>query len=293
MFLRIVQNDPAILLASAIPSKKLAADYREPVLKKNAPAIGIENISAKSTIIIYLDANGGKKILFQRNPDARLPIASLTKFMTAKVALDNYLPYDKVRISKEAVAQEEKLGDLKVGEDLTVKELIYIMLIDSSNDAAWALAEKMGVSEFVQKMNDEAAALGLENTFFVNPSGLDSDAPQGKTGYSSARNLSQLAINILNTRPEILSITTLPQVELYLPSGALHHTLINTNELIGRINRLEGGKTGLTPQAKGCLIIVQKSPDGKGHLIYVLLGSDDRFGEMEKLITWVNTAWQW
>lgn len=220
------------------------------------------------------------QILYQKNIKERLPIASLTKLMTALVILENYDLSLPVKISKKAVEQPENLGQLKVGETLTVKDLLYIMLIESSNDAAYALAEVIGVENFVDIMNWEAANLGLKNTHFANPTGLDD--PEN---YSSAQDLVILTKYLLK-KPLLWEILKLPQYDLYLEDGTLHHQLRNTNQLLGENSEILGGKTGWSPQAQGCFILVLK--EGKQYLINVILGAGDRFGEMKKLIEYVN-----
>jgi len=144
-------------------------------------------LSARSAISIV--ANGKDTIVYELNKDRIVPIASLTKLMTAYVVLDNYLLNDVIVITQEAVDVPEISGTLTAGEQIKVKDLLYSMLVESSNDAAFALANDYnGISEeeFVSLMNLKAQEIGLENTYFINPTGLD--VVDG-SNYSSAKDL--------------------------------------------------------------------------------------------------------
>jgi len=234
-------------------------------------------IEAKSAISVWL-VNDREKILFEKETEKVLPIASLTKLMTSYIVLEYYPDLSKiVEISKEAVSQEEYFGNLKVGEGLSLENLLYIMLIESSNDAAFALSEVIGQKSFVNLMNWEAEYLGMKNTHFVDSIGI---SPKN---VSTVKDLVILTKKLLE-RPLIWEILEKKEFELYNPEGVFHHKLLNTNQLLGRIENIIGGKTGYTPQAKGCFLLVLKGPKEKGFLINVILGSENRFTEMEKLI---------
>ena len=235
------------------------------------------DIAAKSAFSLKINDEETWNILYQKNIKEKLPIASLTKLMSALVVLENYDLSLPIKISKAAVEQEEDLGQLKVGETLTAEDLLYIMLLESSNDAAYALADAIGEENFVGVMNWEAENLGLKNTHFSNPNGLDD--PQN---YSSAQDLAILTRNLLE-KPLLWQILGTLQYDLYLPDGTLHHQLKNTNELLNEIPGIIGGKTGWSPEARGCLISVLKDDKGE-YSINVILGAEDRFAEMKKLI---------
>jgi D-alanyl-D-alanine carboxypeptidase (penicillin-binding protein 5/6) len=150
---------------------------------------------------------------------------------------------------------------------------------------------------FVELMNLEAKNLGLENTYFVNPSGLDPDDPQGPINYSTTQDLSKLAAFLVETKPKIMEISRLRQYNLYTADGVFHHKVISTDELLGDSADLRtgviGGKTGHTSQAEGCLLLIVETPDSQGKIINVILGSQDRFGEMKKLVEWLGKAYKW
>ena len=241
----------------------------------------------------------GGKVLFKKNGSQKLPIASLTKLMTALVVLDNYNLSQLAEISKEAVLQEEEQGELKVGEILFVKNLLYIMLMESSNDAAYALSEIIGKESFVDLMNHKARNIGLENTYLGNPTGLDPIDPIDLINYSTAEDLVKLTEYLLKNQLLILEILSLEEFELYRPDNTFHHKLRNTNEFLaddGWQAEIIGGKTGWTPRAKGCFLLVLKSAnwqtENESYLTYVILGSNNRFEEMRKLIDWTNKAFK-
>ena len=243
---------------------------------------------SRAAISLLINNYGEEKILFEKNTDENLPIASLTKLMTAYVILENYDLAKEIKISQTAVSQEENLGKLSINEILSVKTLLYPLLMESSNDAAFSLANDYdGMTEevFVELMNLEARKIGLKNTLFYNVTGLDDDV-SGKTNYASARDLTILAQTLLKT-PLIWEILATRQINLY---GA---ELVNSNKLLGIVPEIIGGKTGYTEQALGCFILVLEAPKNNQYLINVILGSHDRFGEMEKLIDWTARAYKW
>lgn len=228
------------------------------------------------------------KVLFKKNEQESFPIASLTKLMTALIVLESYYELDQVVfISEAAVNQPGDQGLLTPGEVLSIKNLLYIMLIESSNDAAYALAEIKGIEQFIGLMNLKAMELRLFSSNFVDVSGLSSD------NYSTAEDLVILTKYLLERYPLIWEILSNEKYKLLTPQRKLHHELTNTNELLGKIPDIIGGKTGSTLRAKGCLLLILKNQNEQSDLIYVILGSDDRFGEMEQLIDWVNKAYQW
>jgi len=288
LFRSAVSDNPQIFTAQIAAQKELieikpARNWR----------IDNLNVEAKSAISVLVDSQGSQKIIFEKEGDEKLPIASVTKLMTADIVAENYDLSQPVEISKKAVKEEGDSGNFKIGETLTTKGLLYSMLIESSNDAAEALTEVIGEEAFVDLMNLQTRAIGMENTHFVNPTGLDSDNPQGAVNYSSAKDLVKLTSYLLKTNPEIFKISALPEYDLYTSDNVFHHKLINTDELLNGLSDAIASKTGWTPLAQGCLLLAIKAPNNKGIVINVILGSPDRFGEMQKLIDWVNSAYQW
>lgn len=242
-------------------------------------------IPAPSAISVQIGTSPDK-ILFKKNEEKKLPVASLTKLMTALVVLDNYNLDQKIVIDQEAMAQEGDQGGLKLGETFSVKDLLYIALMESSNRAAYALSELIGTDNFIILMNDKAVKMGLANTHFQDATGLDS------ASYSTAKDLATLSEYLFKNYPLFKKIINLKEYDLYLPDGTLHHTLINTNSLLGQ-NNIIGGKTGYTNEALGCFMAVQNGIGNGNYIINVVLGSQDRFTEMQNIINWVNSAYQW
>lgn len=241
------------------------------------------NLGAKSAISVEVDKEGKEKVLFSRAENQKMQIASLTKLMTAVIAVESYDPSLKVRVSRSAVNQEGKDGNLRVGEILNAQELLRIMLIESSNDAAFALAEVIREKKFVDLMNLKAKEMGLRSTRFFNPTGLDPNKPTEPANYSTARDLVKLAEYLLKKHPEILEITTKKQYKLCPENGISHPIIKNTDELLGKIPGIIGGKTGYTKRAGGCLILILESRRQGNYLINVVLNSSRKFQDMKKL----------
>lgn len=260
------------------------AQIDQKLVEEKGRQVQLENldIGTKAAISVEVDETGKENILFEKNAQELLPIASVSKLMTANVVLEYFDLSKLVQISKEAIAQKEDFGKLKIGEVFRIENLLYPLLMESSNDAAFSLAEVIGQDSFVDLMNLEAEYLGLENTHFFNPMGIDPGDLQS-INYSTAEDLVKLTKYLLEKRPLIWKILNFREFRLYSPDGVFHHKLSNTNELLGEIPEVIGGKTGETPRAGGCLLLVLKTPQSS-YLINVILGSKDRFGEMQKLI---------
>jgi D-alanyl-D-alanine carboxypeptidase (penicillin-binding protein 5/6) len=243
-------------------------------------------IDAKAVISVKVFPSGKEKVLFRKNAKEVLPIASLTKLMTAVVSLENYDIYDKVIISKKAQDQIDvpNYGNLKEGEVFTQITLLKLMLIYSSNDAAFALAEKMGVKDFVKKMNQKAKEIGMENTIFFTPTGLKNKG----LNVSSVEDLLRLVKYILKEKPMILEFSK-QKLKFNPPHSIFEITLPGGKKLVG-------GKTGFLPaeevkkeQDWGCMIYVFE--DEKGIIfINIILGAKsakERVIQMQKLINWI------
>ena len=288
-FWQEVTKNPEVLLAQI----EIKPKPKTKTKKQDSSLILPENleIKAKSAIAVLVTPDGKEKILFEKDIKQRRPIASLTKLMTAIVAEEVYNSKDIFVISKKAVAQEEQIGQLSPGEKLSLDQLLAIMLIESSNDAAWAIAEGQTTStstsnyqRFVELMNKKAKEIGLEDTFFNNPTGLN-----GTENYSTSYDLIKIAQYILKNHPEILEITRHRSWKALYPDGTLHHFISeNTNKLLEEIPEIIGGKTGYTEEAGGCILLILKSNKNR-YLIIVVLGTDSpdsRFLEAKKLINY-------
>jgi len=246
------------------------------------------NVSAKSAIILDI---GTDAILYSKNSNENLPIASLTKIMTALVVLDNANLDETVIISQDAFNIKGSKNGLAVGEKISVENLLKIMLVSSNNIAAAALAEQTSgsVDSFVELMNKKANLIGLKNTKFSNPSGLDSKKGDN---ISTAYEIAQLTDYALE-KPLIWEILRIQRTTVVSADGKIKHRLKNTNLLLGKLKNITGGKTGLTDDAGQCLMLVVGDPDDNHRIISVILNADNRFLETEKLVRWVFRSYKW
>jgi D-alanyl-D-alanine carboxypeptidase len=241
------------------------------------PAPAPPSIKARSAILLDLDSGA---VLFQLDAHGRRAPASLLKVATALVALE-HLRLDQVVTVPVSINQlpwdSTRMG-LRPGERLTVRELLYGLFLNSGNDAAITLAEAaMPRATFIALMNAKAVQLGLADTHFVNPIGLD-DPGQ----YSSAADLARVSIELARRFPEVAAIASTPS--LTLPATGTHHAyvLYNLNQLIRTYDGATGLKTGWTGRAGGCLIAT--ATRGGRHLLVVVLASPSIFVEAATLL---------
>jgi serine-type D-Ala-D-Ala carboxypeptidase (penicillin-binding protein 5/6) len=202
----------------------------------------------KAPYAFAMEASTGE-VACERGADARRPVGSTVKLMTALVTLERTDMDDVLRASDYRPAPAESRIGLMPGERMTVRDLLSGLLVASGNDAAMTLAEGVAGSEraFVRLMNRRARELGLENTRYANPIGLDEAG-----AYSSARDLTTLALYLRRTRPFFRRIVDQPRVTL--TTGAQTRTLANRNTLIAGTDWVNGVKTGYTQQAGDVLV---------------------------------------
>ncbi len=240
-------------------------------------------ISAQSYIIQDLNTD---TVLAQKDSHHVLPPASTTKIMTALIALDNYQLTDVVTVPNYQVLGAKI--ELYPGETMTVENLLYGMLMQSGNDAAWALASHYpgGVPAFIDAMNRKAIELGLEQTHFVNPTGL-----HDPLHLSSTADLLKLAKVALG-QPIFAQIVATKEKTITSVDQQTSHEITNLNQLLTTVPGVKGVKTGWTEQAKEALVTLI---DRDGHSVLIaMLASEDRFGDTRELIDWVyrDTIWQ-
>lgn len=265
IYTKVIEKNPPFFLSTQISQNYI----------KDRPL----RISAQSAILVKIGPDK-EKILYEKNSDQKTEIASLTKLMTGIIVSEFYQPDLEIKISEKAIAQPEEKGKLLANETLKIKDLLRIMLMESSNDAAYALAETIGVKEFTTLMNLKAKDMGLENTYFYNFTGLD----EGKfTNYSTTKDLIKIGKYLLK-KPEILEMLGEKEYLLYLEDGKFHHILYNTNELLKEIPEIIAGKTGITPKAKECLFLILKSKNLEGYFISIILNSKDKFEDAREII---------
>lgn len=219
------------------------------------------------------------ELLVGQHHDTPRPVASLTKLMTAERAAAEDLLLATTTLSYRAVATSGRAGRLLAGETLSVHELLFPLLIESSNDAAEAIAEHAGREAFVTAMNIRAAQLGMIHTRYGDPSGLSSE------NVSTVTDLARLVAHLAAAQPHLLDITRLGQ---YVGTA---HTWRNVNP-IASDRAFRGGKHGYTDEANRTLaaIITEAFEAGERDLTFVLLGSDDLVADTEALRTLVRTA---
>jgi len=252
---------------------------------KNPP-----NLTARSVVV--MDKNSSV-VMYSKNEKVWFLPASTVKIMTALVALDYYQPNDILLVGEIApLGQKMKLVK---GERITALNLLYGLLVASANDAALVLAENYpgGLTAFVAAMNKKAIELHLNNTYFANPTGLDSDE-EGRFltdfSYTTALDLAYLAKEAFQN-PLFSKIIATEKITVFDVSGKIVHQLFNINQLLGKIEGIKGGKTGWTEEAGECLVsYVERNGQG---IITVILGSKDRFGETEKLVNWAFSNHRW
>jgi D-alanyl-D-alanine carboxypeptidase (penicillin-binding protein 5/6) len=236
-------------------------------------------INAKAGYLVDLTTN---ELLFSKNPDLRVPVASLQKIVTAMVALDHLDPNDYVSVSATASSREPDSMGLFPGEKLTVKQLLYGLLLVSGNDAATALAEKVSGTEtqFTDLMNQKAVSLGLGDSKFINSNGLD----EGHQ-YSSAFNMAAFSVHLLENYPLLSDIVASREMSFpYTVTEMENHKdyyVYNTSPLLDMEGFL-GIKPGYTPEAGLCLISLIERNDHR--YLIVVLGSEDRKGDSEALL---------
>ena len=257
-----------ILLAGAVPFWGSAAP----------------EVAAKSALL--MDVATGT-VLYQQNPHEKLPPASVTKVMTMLLIMeaidDGRLKWeDTVTASETAAAKGGSQIYLKEGETMTVKDMLKSIAVSSANDCACAMAEHLCGSEdaFVEKMNQRAKELGMEDTHFVNCTGLD-DGPEGKEHLTSAHDIALMSRQLLKYHPQITEFTTIWMDTVR--SGQFG--LSNTNKLVRFYNGATGLKTGFTAAAGYCLSASAQREEL--HLIAVVMGSEtskDRFNACKALL---------
>ncbi len=271
-FVRVILFFCALALLFALPATAGEAPYVLPTPLEKAP-----DTSALSSIL--LDAQSGTA-LAQKNIHARLPMASTTKIMTALVAIERLDLDQTVCVPPAAVGIEGSSVYLYAGEQITVRTLLYALLLSSANDAAVALAIAAcgSVEQFAHAMNEKAAALGLTDTHFCNPHGLHDDAH-----YTTAWDLARLTAAALtnDTFAEIVSTRRYTAAQNGTDATRL---FLNHNKLLSRYEGAVGVKTGFTKKSGRCLVSAAKR-DGL-LLIAVTLNDPNDWQDHAALFDW-------
>lgn len=244
--------------------------------------LGTNDISAKSALVYDVTRD---KSIFEKAPAKRLPMASLTKIMTAVIAIENRKSDNKYVVTDTDLVGENSMG-LSTGEVITLEDLLYGLLLPSGNDAAEVLANNFpsGRYGFIDAMNHKAQSLGLKDTYFTNPSGLQGDGDQYTTAYDLlvitryALENHQLFAKVVST-----AVHSIPETREHKA-----YKLYNETNLLTTYEGVKGVKTGYTPEAGLCLVTYI---DYKGHkLIGIVLSSENRRGEMRSLLDYSLTS---
>lgn len=243
----------------------------------------LAGISVQAKAVSVYDETINRKI-FGKDDETEMPIASLAKIMTVVIALNNHNMNDVISISGNAIKQEGNYGFF-VNEKFNIEDLAKFTLVGSTNDGAYTLAEN--TDNFLQKMNDKAVKIGMENTLFFNFTGLDID--NGFAGaYASAQDVNVMALYAFKEYPEIFGASVMPEINIKSESG-VNHNIKNTSNILDKIPDILFSKTGLTPLAGGNLTIIYKNKY-RHNIAITILGSssEGRFSDMEKIVDTLN-----
>lgn len=234
--------------------------------------------SAASAVLMHADT---RQVLYEKNADARMLIASTTKIMTALVVLESCALTERVGIDARSAGTEGSSMYLREGEEYSAEELLYGLMLISGNDAAVALALHVSdsIEDFAELMNEKAAELGMENTHYVNPHGLDAEGH-----YSTARDMALLAAYAMEN-PDFARIASTKSVEIR------GNTLQNHNRLLFTYPGCIGLKTGYT-MAAGRTLVSCAERDGERYIVVTLCDKND-WKDHESLYDWAFESFEW
>jgi D-alanyl-D-alanine carboxypeptidase (penicillin-binding protein 5/6) len=250
-----------------------------------------KSLDLRASSVLIFDSET-EKYIYEKDGDTVYPLASLTKIMTALVAMEETQEGEIISIPKEALSQTGDNG-LLAYEKWGREDLLKFILVTSSNDGARALAmhvgakngavsEEQSVKLFVEKMNQKAKSLGLVNTNFYNESGLDVDE-KTNGGYGTAKEVVKIFDYAISSYPEIFE-STIFSSQSFISLSNKEHNAQNTNQNTGKVAGISASKTGFTSLSGGNLIISFKKESGN-NIIVLALGSTftERFSDIEKL----------
>lgn len=254
---------------------------RAPSQATRLPAVtphGIPRLHVKAAYVVDATNN---RVLFQKNPERSFPIASLTKLMTALVFFDLKPEFDRV---VEITAQDRRNSSrshLRIGEEISVRDLLHAAIMSSDNVATKALVRTSGVAyeDFIARMNAKAAALELQDARFVEPTGLD------ERNVATASDCARI-LRVASSNTVVSAIMQKPSYDF--TSNRKRHALVNTNRLLRSKWRVTAGKTGFISEAGYCLATNVETTSGT-EITAVLLGAPSnalRFAEARRLLDW-------
>lgn len=296
----VPDSDPRARDARLFIENILPVSEYKLVKKSQFPDLVVSD--AHSSII--LDAESGT-ILHYQNAKNRRQIASLTKVMTGLLVMENVKDLNvPVTITKEMLSVDGTVVGcprsgycpwtrLKENEKVRVADLMRAMLMNSANDAATALGIYVGgtMENFVKIMNERAKSLGLQDTHFCTPSGLEIDGRESDC-YSTAYDIARIASQTIQYE-EMWKDMRHPETEIFSVDGKVSHKIITTNELIGQYPNLLGTKTGFTPNAGHTLLAVANDVTKKHSIIAVTLDDPYRWKDIQDMMDWAFQAYEW
>jgi D-alanyl-D-alanine carboxypeptidase len=283
-----------VLLASFIWAKMANGEVKEEEAVVE-PEIVVVNpfddvrLSARSAIVKEVSTG---KIIFEKNPDEVLPLASITKIASAVTALDIMEENDLVQIHNSDLVSGND-SNFVIGSYFRLQDMSDVSLVSSSNGATQAIAYAGGLklsgnpddalSTFVARMNAVASRIGMERTTFKNPTGLDENNETTASALGTARDISRLFEYVVKNEPQILEATREDYVVIKSREG-YEHKVVNTNQIVGELPNIVGSKTGYTDLAGGNLAVVI-DPGLNTPVVIVVLGSskEGRFKDVERL----------
>lgn len=280
----VTDQTDSLLISLQIPqnSSQVAGiqKYNTPPVSKNLP---LPYFGARAVLVQDLSTD---TILYQKDANIPFPIASTTKIMTALVASEYFKQNSVLTVGKSAGIPGSRAG-LISGENLSFRAVLYGMLLNSGNDAAFTIGENYpgGTLGFVSAMNKKALELDLRNTHFDNPAGFDSPRH-----FSSASDLAKITQEALKNAI-LARIFATKNTNIVSLDKKYTHQLLNLNRLLSEVSGVLGVKTGTTEAAKENLVTLVER-NGR-RVLLVVLGSNNRFGETTKLIDWVYANFTW
>ena len=273
----------------------VSAYTQEKPFPKNDSKEGL-TLSAGAILSMFVNTKGDEHILIQKNNKRRMPIASITKLMTALVASEMLQPDDHIIIKQSALDGKGVSGKFIVNETISLKDALHAILIESNNEIAIAITEVIGTELFIQKMNEHAHELNMPDTHFVNVTGLDPGIGSEKMNYATTSDIAKLLHHIFKNKKDIFAILKKQEHSIITSNTRRTIPIKTTNELLDDQEvplEVLGGKTGTTPKAKSNLTTVANTPSQKGHVITVVLRSKESFADTKNLLHYLNDMFVW
>jgi len=283
----IVNSSDTSTSSTQVADENKKSDNNDEVVEYTQPDLSSVKIQADAAVVWDVETNS---FLYEKNSEQEMPLASITKLMTALVAAESLESVDdeEITITRQHLDAYGNRG-LVAGQTWNIRDLISFMLMSSANDAARAIASFASDSPadgyyakaFIEDMNDKARELNLESTYFFNPSGLDLNETLISGGYGNARDVARLFGYILNTNQGLLEPTTVSS-RVFQSNEGVTYSSHNTNSKLSLYSNILGSKTGYTVLAGGNLVMGFQL---NNPVVIVVLGStqNGRFTDMEML----------